>query len=225
VVLVLLGLLALALQKSAETCRQIDRRLDLQLEAQSWLERMAADLQGSARQRLYPERCEMDIFSRSDLVAFDPKDPALAFDPETRRAVLTLSAPLGTPEEGWRIPLAAYNFERSEQVAVRPLDERRLELTFASAPQKGDRILVEYPVDAEVAYWREAESGVLWREARDSQGATDLEALNPPGRQPRVLCQALAFNQPGPGRVAMSVTARSPDGQSWSASLEMTLGR
>ncbi|HXE72450.1 MAG TPA: hypothetical protein VNO81_07285, partial [Candidatus Nitrosotenuis sp.] len=218
------ALLAGVLSLSSSAYSRLDTRVGLQLAAQAWLEAMAADLEAGARQRLFPGRCEVDLVARSDLFRFDPKDGAVVYDPVAQTALLSLSAPLGDPGEAWRLPLSAFNFDRGERLVAEALGGRQVRVRFPTPPRPGDRILVEYPVNDEIAWWREEETGVLWREWRDSSGATVLQAQNPVQARPRVLCQALSFSNPGAGRVLVETVAGTLEGQRWAARLEVYLG-
>ncbi len=220
IVLLLMGLVASILVLSVRATQRVDTGVDVQLQAHSWLDRMASDLARCARHRFFPNRCELDIFQCRELFNFDP---SRGYDPATRTAEIQVAFPPGTPEAGWETPLAAFNFDRSEVLQVVPSGGRRLRLRFVTPPSAGDRVLVEYPVNHLVVWWREPETGLVRREHRDSTGATTVEVLNPAGRQPRILCQELGFEDPLPRVARIRIAVTGDRGVHWQDSLDVSL--
>lgn len=224
IVLLLFGLVALVLSIASRSHQRMDARVDLQLEAQDWLNRIGDDLSAGARRRLFPDRCEVEVYGRSELLRFRAGDP-FQYDPGTREAVLDLAFPVGTAARGWETSLVAFNFDRGETLEARQEGPRRVRLRFPTAPVTGDRILVEYPVNHLLVYWREPATGLVRREVRDSLGATTVEILNPPDRRPFVRCEALEFAQPAVEVVRITARARGEAGQEWQDSLEVSTAR
>jgi len=220
IVLILMGLVASILVLSVRATQRVDTGVDAQLQAHSWLDRMASDLAGSARHRFFPNRCELDVFQCREPFRFDP---AVGYNPATRTAEVQVAFPPGTPDQGWESPLAAFNFDHSEVLGVTPTGGRSLRLRFATPPSAGDRVLVEYPVNHLVVWRREPETGLLRREQRDSTGATAVEVLNPEGRQPRILCQQLTFEDPLPRVVRIRIAVTGERGVHWQDSLDVSL--
>lgn len=223
IVLLLFGLVAVVLSLAASSHRRTDARVDLQLQAQGWLNRLGDDLAAGARSRLFPDRCEIEVFSRSELVRFRTPAP-FRCEPGAREAVVELGFPLGVPEPGWEFPVAAFNFDRGEALQAAREGARSLRLRFPTAPSEGDRILLEYPVDHLLVYRREPSTGLLRRELRNSLGETEVEVLNPPDRRPAVGCEALQFSQPAAGVVRITVRAGSGS-ERWQDSLEVSTAR
>lgn len=223
VVLLLFGLIAIVLTIAARSQSRLDHRVDLQLEAQEWLSRLGDDLGGSARRRLFPGRCEMDSYARSELFRFDPASPDVQYDAAQKQAVFTLAHPVGEPEPGWEIPISAFNFDRGEVLTATRVDATHVRVTFPTAPQTGDRVLLEYPVNHLLVYWLDPATGVLRRELRDSSGSTAVELLNPPDRNPRVYCDGLELSEPQPEVVRIQVKARDDSGQAWTDKLDVSV--
>lgn len=222
IVLLLFGLVAVVLSIASRSHERMDARVDLQLEAQDWLNRVGDDVAAGARHRLFPDRCEIDVFGRSELLRFGED---FRYDAAAREAVIELDAPLGTPEAGWETALAAFNFDKGETLEARQEGPNRVRLRFRTAPTEGDRILVEYPVNHLLVYWREPDTGLLRRELRDSLGATRVEVLNPPDRRPAIRCERLQFAEPTTEVVRITVRALGPTGQSWQDSLDVSTAR
>ncbi len=221
IVLLLIGLVASILVISVRSSQRVDTGVDLQLQAHSWLDRLASDLAGCARHRFFADRCELDVFQCRELVRFDPSS---GYDAATRTAELQVAFSLGTPEKGWETPLAAFNFDRSEVLQIAPTGGRGLRLRFPTAPSTGDRILLEYPVNHLVVWWREPETGLVRREQRDSTGGTSVEVLNPAGRRPQILCQGLTFEEPLPRVARIGISVTGEQGAHWQDSLDVSLG-
>lgn len=219
IVLLLFGLVAVVLSIASRSHQRMDARVDLQLEAQDWLNRLGDDLSAGARHRLFPDRCEIDVFGRSELLRFGQE---FRYDAGTREAVVELAAPLGTPETGWETVLVAFNFDKGETLEARQEGPRTVRLRFPTAPSEGDRILVEYPVNHLLVYWREPDAGLLRRELRDSLGATTVEILNPPDRRPAIRCESLQFSEPATEVVRITVRAAGGTGQSWQDALDVS---
>lgn len=224
IVLLLFGLVAVVLSIASRSHQRMDARVDLQIEAQDWLNRIGDDLSSSGRRRLFPNRCEIEVFGRSELLRFQNADP-FRYDAGTREALVELTVPLGTPEAGWETGLAAFNFDRGETLVARQEGPRLVRLRFPTPPVEGDRILVEYPVNHLLVYWREPETGLLRREIRDSAGATTVEILNPSDRRPFIRCEALEFAEPATELVRISVQARGEAAQAWQDSLDVSTAR
>lgn len=224
IVLLLFGLVAVVLSIASRSHQRMDARVDLQIESQDWLNRLGDDLSAGARHRLFPDRCEIEIFGRSELLRFRNGDP-FRYDAGTREALVELSAPLGTPDAGWETALAAFNFDRGEALEARQEGPRHVRLRFPTPPVEGDRIVVEYPVNHLLVYWREPATGILRRELRDSGGATTVELLNPPDRRPVIRCEALEFAEPATEVVRVRVRALGESGQAWQDGLDVSTAR
>lgn len=224
VVLLLLSVVAIVLSLAMRSRDRVDARVDLQLAAQEWLNRMADDLSAGARRRLFQDRCEIDVFQQAELLRFRAAPP-FRYDAARGEALLDLGAPLGQPEPGWESSLAAVDFDRGQVLGVAPSGPSQLRLTFPEPPAEGDRVLVEYPVNHLLVYWREPATGVLRREWRDSAGATRLEVLNPPDRAPWVACERLAFTQVGVAVVRIELGVRGAGGATWRETLDISTAR
>ena len=222
IVLLMLGLVAAILTISARSGARLDAGVDLQLQAQSWLDRMAGDLAASSRHRFFANRCELDVFSRSELFRFEP---GAGYEASSRTLTWEASFPVGTPDEGFETPLAAFNFEKGEVLQASAPGGATVRLRFPSHPSPGDRILVEYPVNHLVVYQREPETGLLTREVRDSAGSTHREFLNPPERRPRALCQTLSFEEPLPRVARIRIGVLGERDSAWQDSLDVSLSR
>ncbi len=222
IVLLMLGLVAAILTISARSGARLDAGVDLQLQAQSWLDRLAGDLAASSRHRFFPNRCELDLFARSELFRFEP---GTGYAASTRTLLWEASVPVGAPDEGYETPLAAFNFEKGEVLEATALGGTKVRVRFPSPPSTGDRILVEYPVNHLVVYHRDPETGLLSREMRDSAGNTHREVLNPPHRRPQALCQGLDFEEPMPRVARIRIAVLGERGAAWQDSLDVSLSR
>ncbi len=222
IVLLMLGLVGAILTISARSGARLDAGVDLQLQAQSWLDRMAGDLAASSRHRFFANRCELDVFTRSELFRFEPGP---AYQASSRTLTWEASFPVGTPDEGFETPLGAFNFEKGEVLEASTPGGATLRLRFPSPPSPGDRILVEYPVNHLVVYQRDPETGLLSREVRDSAGSTQRELLNPPERRPRARCQTLSFEEPLPRVARIRITVLGERDSAWQDSLDVSLIR